>query len=185
MTWLLWWVAIVGVLLITAVGLRIIGARQWVDLIRTHTGQLELARVDGEGRPAFPARYDVRELQGLPAPVQRYFRAVLENGQPIIAAVTIEMAGTVSGESDVSTNPQVRTLDASVPRYRAWRGRVGATVALGDWLGLVGNSDNSAELHLHAHAQRPGPAGAPLGGDPLPILFNGRFPVRGDRIESP
>lgn len=91
----------------------------------------------------------------------------------------------VSGESDVSTNPQVRTLDASVPRYRAWRGRVGATVALGDWLGLVGNSDNSAELHLHVHAQRPGPAGAPLGGDPLPIPFDGRFPVRGDRIESP
>ena len=47
------------------------------------------------------------------------------------------------------------------------------------------NSGNTGEPHLHVHAQRPGPAGAPLGGDPLPILFGGRFPVRGDRIESP
>jgi hypothetical protein len=30
----------------------------------------------------------------LPAPVQRYFRAVLKEGQPIIAAATIELAGT-------------------------------------------------------------------------------------------
>ena len=65
--------------------------------------------------------------------------------------------------------------------------RAGASVAVGDWLGSVGNSGNTGEPHLHvnAHAQRPGPIGAPLGGDPLPILFNGRFPVRGDRIVSP
>ena len=65
------------------------------------------------------------------------------------------------------------------------RVRVRGTVAVGDWLGLVGNSGNTGEPHLHVHAQRPGPGAAPLGGDPLPILFEGRFPVRGDRIESP
>lgn len=42
------------------------------------------------------ARVDARELEGLPAPVQRYFRAVLTNGQPIIGAATIEMAGTIN-----------------------------------------------------------------------------------------
>ena len=63
--------------------------------------------------------------------------------------------------------------------------RAGATVAVGDWLGSVGNSGNTGEPHLHVHAQSPGPAGAPLGGDPLPILFQGRFPVRGDHIERP
>ena len=63
--------------------------------------------------------------------------------------------------------------------------RAGDAVAAGAWLGSVGNSGNTGEPHLHVHAQRPGPANAPLGGDPLPILFDGRFPVRGDRIESP
>lgn len=63
--------------------------------------------------------------------------------------------------------------------------RVGDAVAAGVWLGSVGNSGNTGEPHLHVHAQRPGPVGAPLGGDPLPILLDGRFPVRGDRIGSP
>lgn len=62
---------------------------------------------------------------------------------------------------------------------------VGANVIVGDWLGSVGNSGNTGEPHLHVHAQTAGPADAPLGGDPLPILFAGRFPVRGDRIASP
>jgi hypothetical protein len=63
--------------------------------------------------------------------------------------------------------------------------RVGDAVATGVWLGAAGNSGNTGEPHLHVHAQRPGPAGAPIGGDPLPIVFDGHFPVRGDRIGSP
>ena len=47
-------------------------------------------------QPTPPTRYDARELEGLPAPVQRYFRAVLRDGQPIVSAVTIEMAGTIN-----------------------------------------------------------------------------------------
>jgi hypothetical protein len=63
--------------------------------------------------------------------------------------------------------------------------QTGAKVAVGRWLGSVGNSGNTGEPHLHVHAQAPGPAAAPLSGDPWPILFDGRFPVRGDRIDSP
>ena len=65
------------------------------------------------------------------------------------------------------------------------RVRAGANVGVGDWLGSVGNSGNTGEPHLHVHAQRQGPVEAALGGDPRPIQFNGRFPVRGDRIEAP
>lgn len=63
--------------------------------------------------------------------------------------------------------------------------RAGVTVAVGDRLGSVGNSGNTGEPHLHVDAQRLGPTGAPLGDDPLPILFTGLYPVRGDRIEPP
>ena len=65
------------------------------------------------------------------------------------------------------------------------RVRAGANVAVGDWLASVGNSGNTGEPHLHIHAQGPGLSDAPLGGDPRPIQFSGRFPVRGDRFEVP
>lgn len=50
-------------------------------------------------------------------------------------------------------------------------------VATGQPLGQVGNSGNSSEPHLHIHAVR---ATAPdsADGEPVPILFDGRFPVR-------
>ncbi len=120
MTWLLWSGVVLGVLIavvvVTALGLRVVGANRWAELIRTHTSQLESGRVHvqsadqsavqsavqsaAHGRLPSPARLDARfyatELEGLPAPVQRYFRAVLTDGQPIIGAATLEMAGTIN-----------------------------------------------------------------------------------------
>lgn len=50
-------------------------------------------------------------------------------------------------------------------------------------LGLVGNSGNSNEPHLHIHAQRPAaPGQEPLSGEPLPIRLDGRYLVRNDRV---
>lgn len=46
--------------------------------------------------PNDTTHYDPHELDGLPAPVQPYFRAVLKDGQAIVRAVTIEMAGTIN-----------------------------------------------------------------------------------------
>jgi hypothetical protein len=43
--------------------------------------------------PPAVSRYDARELEGLPAPVQRYFRAVLDDGQPIVTGVTVQHTG--------------------------------------------------------------------------------------------
>ena len=96
MTWLLWLGAVLGVLIVIALALRLVGANRWAELVRTHTSQLEAGRVDAKHQPPSTARFDARELEGLPAPVQRYFRAVLKDGQPIIAAATIEMAGKIN-----------------------------------------------------------------------------------------
>ncbi len=60
--------------------------------------------------------------------------------------------------------------------------REGQAVAVGDVLGELGNSGNSSQPHLHIHAQRGLPEGAPLGGEPLALTINGRFPVRNERI---
>jgi hypothetical protein len=62
--------------------------------MRALTRSLEAARLDDKARSASPARFDSRDRLDMPAPVQRYFRAVLKEGQPMVAAVTIEMAGT-------------------------------------------------------------------------------------------
>jgi hypothetical protein len=57
-------------------------------------------------------------------------------------------------------------------------------VRVGQPIGRVGNTGNTGEPHLHIHAQRPGSAGAPLSGEPVPISFGGRYPVRNARIHS-
>jgi len=95
MTWLPWLVLIACMLALVAVGLSVHGARRWADEMQVLRGRLEASRMDDQrAAKSSPTRYDARELAGLPAPVQRYFRAVLKDGQPIITAVTIDMAGT-------------------------------------------------------------------------------------------
>jgi len=99
MTWLHWLGSILCLLALAAAGLSLYGARRWSGEMQAMRGQLDAARIAamhaakrGESSP--PTRYDERELEGLPAPVQRYFRTVLTDGQPLITAVTIDMAGT-------------------------------------------------------------------------------------------
>jgi len=61
----------------------------------------------------------------------------------------------------------------------------GERVAIGARLGEVGNSGASTEPHLHIHAQRPAPEGAPpISGEPLALRIAGRFLVRGDRLRG-
>ena len=96
MTMLLWLGIALGGLVVLAMGLRAVGASRWARMILAHTTPLESDSVDAQGRLPSPTRFDPRELEGLPAPVQRYFRAVLTDGQPIIAAATLEMAGTIN-----------------------------------------------------------------------------------------
>jgi hypothetical protein len=94
MTWLLWLGLVLCLLVVVAVGLSAYGSTRWTDTTRTLTSRLEAARIDEKVQSPSPPRYDSRELEGLPAPVQRYFRAVLKEGQPVIAAATVELGGT-------------------------------------------------------------------------------------------
>ena len=88
-SWIIWPVLALGVIAAIAIGLTAYGAARWADATRTL-----MLRLEGSRMPPTPSRYDVDELEGLPAPVQRYFRAVLKEGQPIIAAATVEHIGT-------------------------------------------------------------------------------------------
>lgn len=95
MTWLLWLVLIGCLLALAVTGLSVYGAHLWAGEMQGMESQLEAGRIDEERRGQSPlTRYSERELEGLPAPVQRYFRSVLKDGQPIITAVTLDMAGT-------------------------------------------------------------------------------------------
>ncbi|NOT67804.1 MAG: hypothetical protein HOP04_05675 [Methylophilaceae bacterium] len=94
MKWLLLIGLVLCLLTITVVGLAVVGARRWINTTRLLGSRLEAARISRFVKTPSPVRYDLHELDGLPAPVQRYFRAVLKEGQPIIAAVNVELAGT-------------------------------------------------------------------------------------------
>jgi hypothetical protein len=65
------------------------GAWKWRGLTQSLVDRLEAGRVASS-----PARFDARELEGLPPVVQRYFRATMTDGAPIVAAVTVEHTGT-------------------------------------------------------------------------------------------
>ncbi|OGB81423.1 MAG: hypothetical protein A2496_14110 [Burkholderiales bacterium RIFOXYC12_FULL_60_6] len=114
------------VLVVLALGLRAVGAVRWVELVRTHTSQLESGRVDAPGRLPSPARFDTHELEGLPAPVQRYFRAVLTDGQPIIATATINMTGSMNLSATVEQWKPFTSLQRVVTRRPGflWDARV-------------------------------------------------------------
>jgi hypothetical protein len=64
------------------------GAWRWSTATRDLVAQLDAGR-------AAPTtnRYHATEQEGLPAPVQRYFRAVLTDGQPVVTAVTLTQSG--------------------------------------------------------------------------------------------
>lgn len=89
MTEVLWLGFTLATVIAAGIGLKAYGASRWVGLTRTLVRRLEGTRL-----PSATSRYDEHELKGLPAPVQRYFRAVLKDGQPIIAAATVEHVGS-------------------------------------------------------------------------------------------
>jgi hypothetical protein len=64
------------------------GALRWRNLTRSLVTQLDAASV-----PPQALTYSESELEGLPDPVQRYFRAVLREGQPIVTRARLTWEG--------------------------------------------------------------------------------------------
>ncbi len=88
----MWWniflYIFLGLTVMLAVALAY-GLNRWNSATKEMHVRLEQARL-----PLKNARYDTKELHGLPAPVQRYFRTALREAQPLVMAVTLEQKGT-------------------------------------------------------------------------------------------
>ena len=74
MGWMKWLRLLVATLAVLVVCLTACGSWRW----NAGTTAL-LARLEAARAPHAVVRYDAREIDGLPAPVQRYFRAALTN----------------------------------------------------------------------------------------------------------
>ena len=113
--------ALVLALAVVLAAARLYGAYRW------NVGTQELrARLDSARVPVRPQTVGFRELEGLPAPVQRYFRTVLEEGQPMVADVRVQHEGTFNmGENIDRWRPF--TSDQEMVTQRPgfdWNGRV-------------------------------------------------------------
>jgi hypothetical protein len=83
------WIAIIGILIIFSFGIAAIyGNYRW----QSDTDRLR-AKLKNGRRTTEPQIYDPKEIEGLPAPVQRFFRTVLKDGQAIVAAVKLSQQG--------------------------------------------------------------------------------------------
>lgn len=97
------------------------GAARW----QASTQEIR-ARLDERPSPVGPERVDFGELAGLPAPVQRYFRAVLRDGQPVVLGAHIRHEGTFNmSETAEQWKPFTSEQWVTVQRPGfVWNGRV-------------------------------------------------------------
>ena len=111
-----------GLVVAAGVGSIAFGSSRWAGATQTQMAKLEAVRL-----PAPAGHYDAREIEGLPAPVQRYFRAVLKDGQPHIAAATFDLAGTINMSATGGENWKPFTSSQRAVIHRPgflWNGRV-------------------------------------------------------------
>jgi hypothetical protein len=83
------WIAIIGVLILVSLGIAAVyGKFRW----QSDTDRLRAKLTNGR-RTIKPQIYDQKEIEGLPEPVQRFFRTVIKDGQAIVAAVKLSQQG--------------------------------------------------------------------------------------------
>lgn len=106
------------ILLALAALAALAAAAAWIGAARWRArGERLLAALEAARTPVTPERFDPAELSGLPAPVARYFRAALTEGQPMIGAVRLEHSGTFNmSETAERWAPFTSTQRVSVRR---------------------------------------------------------------------
>jgi hypothetical protein len=119
--WLKTTIFILIALLILIPALFVYGFNRWNA--RT---QALLVRLDTARAATTPTRVDFRELETLPAPVQRFFRAALKDGAPMISSLTVKHVGTFNmGQTDDQWKPFTsRQHVVMKPPGFVWDGRV-------------------------------------------------------------
>jgi len=123
---------ILGVMVIIVIAL-VYGSHRWQSATKEIHAKLGAARF-----PIGAKIYSPNELIGLPAPVQRYFHAVLKDGQPIVLAVSVEHTGTFNmSETGEQWRPFISTQRVITQRPGFdWEGRIammpGLTVRVHD-----------------------------------------------------
>ncbi|RPI53530.1 MAG: hypothetical protein EHM55_13525 [Acidobacteria bacterium] len=105
-------VAVVVVVVAAYASMSIYGARHWDSMTRELRERLGAAR-----KPLQPHYVTFAELPALPAPVQRYFRKVLKDGQPMVAGVRVRHIGTFN-QSETADEWKPFTSDQQVVAQR-------------------------------------------------------------------
>jgi hypothetical protein len=83
------WIAMIGVLIIVSFGIAAIyGRYRW----QLDSDSLRAKLINGQ-QTIKPKIYDQKEIEGLPDPIQRFFRTVLKDGQAIVTAVNLSQEG--------------------------------------------------------------------------------------------
>jgi len=126
----MWWkiVAVtVIVLILVIIGLIIYGRKSWQAQTKALQTSIEAAQL-----PPTSETYNANSTENLPAPVQRYFAAVLKDGQPLIRAATVEHTGTFNmSETDEQWTPfeSVQRIQTRQPGF-VWDARIRMLPAL-------------------------------------------------------
>ena len=100
------WIAIIGVLIAVSFGIAAIyGSYRW----QLDTDRLRAKLINGR-QMIKPQIYDSKEIEGLPEPVQRFFKTVLQDGQAIVAVVKLSQQGQFNlSEAEAKWNPFTAT----------------------------------------------------------------------------
>lgn len=111
----MWWQ--ISLLSIVGLAATIIAAHKYGSFIwQTGTKKMH-AKMDASSRPIDPKTFEFKEIEALPAPVRRYFRTVLKEGQPLVATVNVKHIGSFN----MSENGEKWTPFASIQHVTTQR----------------------------------------------------------------